>query len=380
MTRETAETHQLVLLPGDGIGPEVIAATETVMRTARDCLRLEGIALSWERHQIGGAAIDAAGGPLPPETLSAAQGAAGVLLGAVGGPKWDALAPQERPEAGLLAIRRALSVYANLRPATLLPGLESHSPLRAVQGLDLLLVRELTGGLYFGEPRERSGEGASRRAVDTMVYHEGEIRRVAHVAFRAARRRRGKVTSVDKRNVLECSRLWREVVEEVSQEYPDVELEHQLVDSMAMLLVLQPQAFDVVLAENMFGDILSDELGGVVGSLGVMASASIGNEGPGLYEPIHGSAPDIAGKDLANPLGAILSFAMLAEHSLDLPWVARAVEAAVKDVLSQGVRTKDIAQGTPGEKIVGTREMGERVARALAQSLHTRQALNETYF
>ncbi len=382
MTEEKGVSHQLVLLPGDGIGPEVISAAETVMVTAREYLRREGIELSWEAKPIGGAAIEEAGKPLPDETLTAAQAAKGVLLGAVGGPKWDRLAPQERPEAGLLGLRRALSVYANLRPATLLPGLEGHSPLRpdAVAGLNVLLVRELTGGVYFGQPRGRSGEKPARSALDTMAYEEGEIRRVAHVAFRSAQRRQGRVTSVDKRNVLETSRLWREVVEEVANEYPDVKVEHQLVDAMAMLLVLRPQIFDVVLTENMFGDILSDELGGVVGSLGVMASASLADDGPGLYEPVHGSAPDIAGKDLANPLGAILSLAMLAEHSLGLPLLARAIEGAVDEVLRQGLRTQDIGGGGQGEKVIGTREMGERVAAALAQSLHSRQALNATYF
>ncbi|MDA8344777.1 MAG: 3-isopropylmalate dehydrogenase [Thermaerobacter sp.] len=380
--KDQSETHQLVLLPGDGIGPEVIKAAETVMRTAREYLHREGIELSWEAKPIGGAAIEEAGKPLPEETLSAAQAAKAVLLGAVGGPQWDRLAPHERPEAGLLGLRRALSVYANLRPAALLPGLEGQSPLRpsAIQGLDVLLVRELTGGVYFGEPRGRSGESPSRSAIDTMAYEEGEIRRVAHVAFRSAQRRQGRVTSVDKRNVLETSRLWREVVEDVAKEYPDVTVEHQLVDSMAMLLVLKPHMFDVVLTENMFGDILSDELGGVVGSLGVMASASLGDDGPGLYEPVHGSAPDIAGKDMANPLGAILSLAMLAEHSLDLPLLARSIEGAVKEVLRQGLRTKDISDGSQGEKVIGTREMGERVADALAQNLHSRQALNATYF
>ncbi len=380
--KEQGETHQLVLLPGDGIGPEVIKAAESVLSTAREYLGREGIELSWQAKPIGGAAIEAAGQPLPDETLAAAQAAKAVLLGAVGGPKWDRLAPHERPEAGLLGLRRALSVYANLRPAALLPGLEGQSPLKpsAVRGLDVLLVRELTGGVYFGQPRGRKGEAPNRSALDTMTYQEGEIRRVAHVAFRAARRRQRRVTSVDKRNVLETSRLWREVVEDVATEYPDVQLEHQLVDSMATLLVLKPQVFDVVLTENMFGDILSDELGGVVGSLGVMASASVGDGGPGLYEPVHGSAPDIAGKDMANPLGAILSLAMLAEHSLDLPLLSRAIEAAVHEVLRQGLRTRDIADGSQGEQVIGTREMGERVADALAQNFHTRQALNAAYF
>ena len=378
----TEVRFDLVLLPGDGIGPEVIAAAEVVLDVVRDELRREGMALSYVRHPIGGAAIDEAGEPLPQETLDAALGADAVLLGAVGGPRWDSLGPASRPEAGLLGLRRALEVYANLRPATLLPGLQERSPLRSesVGGLDLLLVRELTGGVYYGQPRGRDGKQPDRRAVDTMAYAECEIRRVAHVAFRAARRRRGRVTSVDKRNVLETSRLWREVVDEVAQEYPDVQVAHQLVDSMAMLLVQTPSAFDVVLAENMFGDILSDELGGIVGSLGVMPSASLGDSGRGLYEPVHGSAPDIAGQDVANPLGAILSLAMLADHSLDLPWVARAIEGAVHLALAQGLRTRDIAAGRPGERLVGTREMADEVGRLLGQELFSRQSLNEAYF
>ncbi len=372
----------LVLLPGDGIGPEVIGAAEVVLGVVGDELRREGMALACVKHPIGGAAIDETGEPLPQATLEAALGADAVLLGAVGGPRWDSLGPSQRPEAGLLGLRQALEVYANLRPATMLDGLAERSPLRSesVGGLDLLLVRELTGGVYYGQPRGREGQGASRKAVDTMAYAENEIRRVAHVAFRAARRRRGRVTSVDKRNVLETSRLWREVVDEVAGEYPDVEVQHQLVDSMAMLLVQTPSAFDVVLAENMFGDILSDELGGIVGSLGVMPSASLGDSGRGLYEPVHGSAPDIAGKDIADPLGAILSVAMLVEHSLELPWVARAIESAVQGALALGLRTPDIASGRAGERLVGTREMAGEVARLLAQELFTRQSLNGAYF
>ena len=378
----TEVRFDLVLLPGDGIGPEVVSAAEVVLRVVREELRREGMDLSLVRHPIGGEAIEESGSPLPQATLDAALGADAVLLGAVGGPRWDSLGPAVRPEAGLLGLRRALEVYANLRPATLLPGLQGRSPLRSesVGGLDILLVRELTGGVYFGQPRGREGTGPSRRAVDTMAYAEAEIRRVAHVAFRAARKRRGRVTSVDKRNVLETSRLWREVVDEVAGDYPDVEVAHQLVDSMAMLLVQTPSAFDVVLAENMFGDILLDELGGIVGSLGVMPSASLGDGGRGLYEPVHGSAPDIAGMDAANPLGAILSVAMLAEHSLGLPWVARGIEKAVEGALGLGLRTRDIATGRPGERIVGTRAMAEEVARQLSQELFSRQSLNEAYF
>ncbi len=378
----TEVRFDLVLLPGDGIGPEVVQAAEVVLEVVREELGRQGMGLSLVRHAIGGEAIEESGSPLPQATLDAALGADAVLLGAVGGPRWDSLGPAARPEAGLLGLRQALEVYANLRPAILLPGLQGRSPLRSesVGGLDILLVRELTGGVYFGRPRGREGTEPSRRAVDTMAYGEGEIRRVAHVAFRAARRRRGRVTSVDKRNVLETSRLWREVVDEVAGDYPDVEVGHQLVDSMAMLLVQTPSAFDVVLAENMFGDILSDELGGIVGSLGVMPSASLGDGGRGLYEPVHGSAPDIAGKDVANPLGAILSVAMLAEHSLGLPWVARGIEKAVEGTLRLGLRTRDIATGRPGERVVGTREMAEEVARLLAQELFSRQSLNEAYF
>jgi len=378
----TEVRFDLVLLPGDGVGPEVIGAAEVVLGVVQGELRREGVALGWVRHPIGGAAIDEAGEPLPPATLAAALGADAVLLGAVGGPRWDSLAPATRPEAGLLALRRALEVYANLRPARFLPGLQDRSPLRSasIGGLDLLLVRELTSGVYYGQPRLREGEGPLRRAVDTMAYAEGEIRRVAHVAFRAARVRRRRVTSVDKRNVLETSRLWREVVDEVAAEYPEVELRHQLVDSMAMLLVQTPGAFDVVLAENMFGDILSDELGGIVGSLGVLPSASVGDGGRGLYEPVHGSAPDIAGQGRANPLGAILSLALLFEHSLALPWIARAIEQAVRATLELGLRTPDVATGRPGERTVGTREMAEEVGRLLGQELLSRRSLQEAYF
>lgn len=364
MTREGGGERRILLLPGDGVGPEVTAAAARVLARVRDLLRdAGGPRLTWSEAAIGGSAIDAAGDPLPPETLAAAERADAVLLGAVGGPRWDSLPPQRRPETGLLGLRRALGVYANLRPTALLPGLASRSPLRAaaVQGLDCLLVRELTGGIYYGAPRGRSGEGSARRAVDTMVYGEHEIRRIAHVAFRAARSRRRSVTSVDKANVLENSRLWREVVAEVGQEYPDVDLSHQLVDSMAMLLVLRPAQYDVILAENLFGDILSDELGGVVGSLGVLASASIGDGGPGIYEPVHGSAPDIAGQDRANPLGAILSLALLFEHGLGMAETGRSIADAAGMALAQGLRTPDI-HSEDGETLVGTAEMGRRVA------------------
>ncbi|MDI3317904.1 MAG: 3-isopropylmalate dehydrogenase [Bacillota bacterium] len=362
-----SEAWRLLLLPGDGIGPEVSEATEAVLEVAAAWLeRRSGRGVAVRRGWIGGAAIDRWGVPLPEETLEAARASDAVLLAAVGGPRWEHLPGHLRPEAGLLALRRELGVYANLRPATVWPGLEDRSPLRpeVVAGTDCLVVRELTGGLYYGQPRGRGvGSGGEIRAVDTMEYTAEEVRRVAHVAFRAARRRRRKVTSVDKANVLENSRLWREVVSNVARDYPDVHLEHQLVDSAAMLLVSQPARFDVVLTENLFGDVLSDLAGGVVGSLGLLPSASLGEGGPGLYEPVHGSAPDIAGQGVANPLGMILSLAMLLEHSFQAPWLAEELRQAVDEVLSEGWRTPDIAG--PGSRLVGTAEMGRRVAEAL---------------
>jgi 3-isopropylmalate dehydrogenase len=349
---------RLLLLPGDGIGPEVLDAARPVIEvTAWSLASRTGRGIALSEAAIGGAAVDATGSPLPPATLAAARAADAILMGAVGGPAWDSLPAAQRPEAGLLGLRKALGVYANLRPARIWPGQLEASPLRSevAADVDLLVVRELTGGLYFGEPRRRFRDAAGvRQAVDTMTYSEGEVARIARVAFTAARRRRSRVVSVDKANVLDCSRLWREVVSEVREEFPDVALSHQLVDSMAMNLVAHPGHYDVILTENMFGDILSDLVGGVVGSLGLLPSASLGDGGPGLYEPVHGSAPDIAGRDLANPAGTILSFAMLLRHSLDAPAMADAVERAVARVLEE-----------TASRPLGTRAFGERTAQVL---------------
>ena len=352
---------RVVLLPGDGIGPEVVAEAAHVLQSVA---RQSGLALELEEHLAGGAAIDRTGEPLPAATLSAARGADAVLLGAVGSPAYDALPRDKRPEQALLGLRKGLAVYANLRPVRLIEALAGASPLKAevVRGTDILIVRELTGGLYFGAPRGVEGQGDARRARNTMTYSAGEIRRIARVAFLAARARRKKVTSVDKANILEVSQLWREVVVETSREFPDVRLEHLYVDNAAMQLVARPADFDVILTENLFGDILSDEAAMLAGSIGMLPSASLG-EGPGLYEPVHGSAPDIAGRGVANPLAAILSVAMLLRHSFDRDADAVRIEAAVARVLQEGARTADLAR--PGETVLSTGAMGDRVRRAL---------------
>ncbi len=354
----------LTILAGDGIGPEV---TEQAVRVLAAVAGSFGHELQLQRKNVGGAALAAANDPLPPDTLQACLSSGAVLLGAVGNPAFDHYPRQLRPEAGLLRLRRELGAYANLRPAVFFPALEDTSPLRAelVRGTDIMIVRELLGGAYFGEPRSIEGAAGSRVAVNTMRYGELEIQRIARVAFELAGKRRHRVLSVDKANVLECSRLWREVVTRVAQDYPDVKLSHQYVDSAAMLLVQRPTVIDVLLTENMFGDILSDQAGGVVGSLGLLASASIG--GPvGLYEPVHGSAPDIAGKGVANPLGAILSAAMLLRHSFYLEHEAACIEAAVSSVLSQGHRTADLARKS--QPTVSTSEMGRHVVEAVKSS------------
>jgi len=351
----------LTIVAGDGIGPEV---TEEAVRVLEVVSSAFGHDLQLTRKNIGGAALAASNDPLPPDTLASCLSSGAVLLGAVGSPAFDKNPGHLRPEAGLLRLRRELGAYANLRPAVCFPALLEGSPLRAevVQGTDILIVRELLGGLYFGQPRSIEGEPGSRQALNTMRYGETEIERIARVAFELARGRRRQVLSVDKANVLECSRLWREVVTHVAADYPDVKLAHQYVDSAAMLLVLRPTDFDVILTENMFGDILSDQAGGVVGGLGLLASASIG--GPvGLYEPVHGSAPDIAGKGIANPLGAILSAALLLRHSFHLEREAACVESAVQAVLAAGHRTRDLAK--PGQAALSTREMGRAVAEAV---------------
>jgi 3-isopropylmalate dehydrogenase len=351
----------LTILPGDGIGPEVTEHAVLVLQAVAEGF---GHRLQLQQKLIGGAALTAVNDPLPADTVEACLASSAVLLGAVGSPAFDHNPGHLRPEAGLLRLRRELGAYANLRPAVCFPALEDTSPLRPeiVRGTDIMIVRELLGGAYFGQPRGIEGNPGSRVAVNTMRYSESEIERIARVAFDLAMKRRRKVLSVDKANVLECSRLWREVVTRVGKEYPDVKLGHQYVDSAAMLLVQRPADFDVLLTENMFGDILSDQAGGIVGSLGLLASASIG--GPvGLYEPVHGSAPDIAGKGIANPLGAILSAAMLLRHSFQSEKEAACVENAVSAVLAQGARTADIAGKS--HAAISTTEMGRRVVEAL---------------
>ena len=351
----------LTVLPGDGIGPEV---TEQALLVLQEVAERFGHQLQLQRKLIGGAALAAVNDPLPKDTTQACLSSSAVLLGAVGSPAFDKNPGHLRPEAGLLRIRRELGAYANLRPAVFFPALEDCSPLRAeiVRGTDIMIVRELLGGAYFGQPRSIEGEPGSRVAVNTMRYAEHEVERIARVAFELAMKRKNKVLSVDKANVLECSRLWRDVVTRVATDYPNVKLGHQYVDSAAMLLVQRPAEFDVVLTENMFGDILSDQAGGVVGSLGLLASASIG--GPvGLYEPVHGSAPDIAGKGIANPLGAILTVGMLLRHSFQLEQEAACVEQAVSQALSQGARTADLAGRT--HAAISTAEMGNKVVEAV---------------
>jgi 3-isopropylmalate dehydrogenase len=334
---------RLAVLPGDGIGPEVTAAAQQALAAVA---RRFGHTFEMATFPIGGAAIRAAGRPLPPDTLRACLQSDAILLGAVGDPAFDGVEPERRPEAALLSLRRELGVYANLRPARVYPGLEDAGPLKreALARVDLLVVRELTGGLYYGTPRGVAPDGGS--ACNTMRYSRAEIERIAERAFSQARARRRKLTSVDKANVLETSRLWRAVVNELAADYPDVALDHMYVDNCAMQLVREPSRFDVILTENMFGDILSDEAGAIVGSLGLLPSASLG-DGPGLFEPVHGSAPDLAGRDAANPIGAIASGAMLLRYGLKLEEEADAVESAIQETLAAGARTADLAGG-PG--------------------------------
>jgi 3-isopropylmalate dehydrogenase len=361
---------KLTVVAGDGIGPEVTEQALLALQAVADGFDHQ---LQVQHKPIGGAALTAANDPLPPDTLQACMESSAVLLGAVGSPAFDHNPPHLRPESGLLRLRRELGAYANLRPAVFFSSLEDCSPLRAeiVRGTDIMIVRELLGGAYFGQPRSIEGNPGSRVAINTMRYGEDEIERIARVAFELAMRRKRKVLSVDKANVLECSRLWREVVTRVGKNYPDVKLGHQYVDSAAMLLVQRPADFDVLLTENMFGDILSDQAGGVVGSLGLLASASIGGR-IGLYEPVHGSAPDIAGKGIANPLGAVLSAAMLLRHSFQLEAEARCIERAVSAVLSEGARTADLVR--KGQAPISTAEMGRRVVEAVTSQQAERTA------
>ncbi|HZR57444.1 MAG TPA: 3-isopropylmalate dehydrogenase [Terriglobales bacterium] len=359
---------KIAVLPGDGVGPEV---TDESIRVLESVAVAFGHELQITKKDVGGAALTSSNDPLPIDTLQACFSSNAVLLGAVGGPAFDNFPSSLRPEGGLLRLRQELGVFANLRPAVCFSSLEGSSPLRPeiVRGTNVLIVRELLGGLYFGQPRAISGQAGKRSAVDTMSYGEPEIERIAHVAFGLARSRRRKVTSVDKANVLDCSRLWRDVVTRVSREYSDVDLFHMYVDSAAMALVSRPADFDVILTENMFGDILSDQAGAVVGSLGMLGSASIGGE-IGLYEPVHGSAPDIAGKGIANPLGAILSAAMLLRHSFNLETEAAVVEAAVEKVLAAGFRTRDLAKD--GQSCLSTQEMGRKILEAIEQRVEVR--------
>jgi 3-isopropylmalate dehydrogenase len=353
---------RILLLPGDGIGPEVVAEAERVLHALK---RHFGLDAEWSEALIGGAAIDAEKDPLPASTLEAARAADATLLGAVGGPKWEAIERSIRPERGLLRIRSELGLYANLRPAMLFEELAGASSLRPelVAGLDILIVRELTGGIYFGQPRGIREEGGQRVGYNTEVYSESEIARIARSAFEAARKRDKRVCSVDKANVLESSELWREVVTRVAADYPDCELSHMYVDNAAMQLVRAPKQFDVLVTGNLFGDILSDIAAMLTGSIGMLPSASVNEKAQGLYEPVHGSAPDIAGQDKANPLAAILSLAMLLRHSLDRGDLAGRVEAAVAGVLADGLRTGDLAG--EGGSSVGTRAMGEAVVARL---------------
>ena len=354
-------TQNILLLPGDGIGPEIMAQAVRVLEK----LKTDGLDIAWDTALIGGCAVDATGVPLPQETLDKAEKAEAVLLAAVGGPQYDNLPREQRPERGLLAIRKAMNVFSNLRPAIVYPELVEASTLKpeVVSGLDIIIVRELVGDIYFGEPRGIEMRDGERVGFNTMIYSESEIRRIAHSAFKTAQKRAKKLCSVDKMNVLECTQLWRDVVIEVSAEYPDVELSHMLVDNAAMQLVRNPKLFDVMVTGNIFGDILSDAASMLTGSIGMLPSASIDANGKGLYEPIHGSAPDIAGKNMANPLAMILSVAMMLRHSLNQVAAADRVDAAVKKVLAQGYRTGDIM--TAGGTKVGTVEMGDAVLAVL---------------
>ena len=368
--------YRVATIPGDGVGPDVVAAARAVVDAAGSAF---GFAVEWTEHLVGGAAIDVHGVAIRPEDVAACGAADAILLGAVGGPKWSDPSAAVRPEQALFALRGGLGLYANLRPVSVHPALIASSPLRPelLAGVDLLIVRELTGGIYFGERREPSGVGAARDALDTLPYSEPEIRRVVELAFELARARRGHVTSVDKANVLATSRLWRTVANEVGAGHPEVTLAHQLVDSCAMLLVRRPADFDVVVTENLFGDILSDEAAVLAGSLGMLPSASLGERKTargtfGLYEPIHGSAPDIAGRDLANPIGTILSAAMLLRLSLGRDDAATALEAAVSRALDDGYRTADLLP--PGGDEAGLQRVGTA---GMTQAIVARIAIAE---
>jgi 3-isopropylmalate dehydrogenase len=351
---------KIALLAGDGIGPEILAEAVKVL----DVLRGEGMSIETEEALVGGAAYDAHKDPLPEATLKLAKQADAVLFGAVGGPQYDTLPRDKRPEKAILGLRKECDFFANLRPATVFPELADASTLKpeVVSGLDIMIVRELTGDIYFGKPRGISGPKGDRVGFNTMHYTEPQIRRILHVGFRTAMQRGKRLTSIDKMNVLETTQLWRDIAEEIAPEYPDVQLSHMLVDNCAMQLVRNPRQFDVIVTGNMFGDILSDEASMLTGSIGMLPSASLDAKGKGLYEPIHGSAPDIAGKGLANPLAQILSMAMMFRYTFGLPDVAGRIEKAVRAALAQGLRTADIAGKT---KPSTTAEMGAAVVTAL---------------
>lgn len=366
-----SESYKIAVLPGDGIGPEVMSEARKVLDTIAE---KHGLTFECEEKLVGGAAIDATGGPLPEDTVAACEASDAILFGSVGGPKWESLPPEIQPERGaLLPLRKHFGLFANLRPAVCFPALTHASPVkedRIAGGFDVLCVRELTGGIYFGQPKgieERNGE---KVAIDTMVYSRSEIRRIAHVAFAAAQKRDKRITSIDKANVLQNGILWRETVEAVAEEYPEVKLDHLYVDNAAMQLISRPRDFDVVLAPNLFGDILSDEMAMIAGSLGMLSSASLGeSKGDGLYfglfEPSGGSAPDIAGQGIANPIAQILSASMMLRFSFGLGEAADAIEAAVKAVIDDGYRTGDIHTGAEDQKKVGTVEMGDAIVAKL---------------
>ena len=355
---------KIILLSGDGIGPEVVAQAKKILQVLID----QGANLEFQQALVGGVAIDQCGSPLPDETLALCKQADAVLLGAVGGDKWDHLEMAKRPEAGLLGLRKNLGLFANLRPAILYPQLADASSLKLhlVENLDILIVRELTGGIYFGQPRGvNTDENGEREGYNTYRYHEKEIRRVADVAFTLAMQRNKKLCSVDKANVLEVTRLWREIIEQMAPQYPQVEVSHMYVDNAAMQLVSRPKQFDVILTGNMFGDILSDIAAMLTGSIGMLPSASLNEKKQGLYEPVHGSAPDIAGQNKANPIATILSLAMLLRSSLQMPQAAQKLQQAVQKVISEGYRTPDIANGS---SFIGTQEMGDLIVKEFAKN------------
>ena len=356
---------KVLVLPGDGIGPEIVNEAVKVQNVAKEKFGLE---VELDEALVGGAAVDAENDPLPDSTLEKARAADAILFGSIGGPKWDTIERDKRPERGLLRLRSSLGLFANLRPAILFPQLADASSLKpeVVSGLDILIVRELTGGIYFGQPRGIKEENGERVGFNTYVYSESEMRRIAKVAFELAMKRDKRVLSVDKANVLEVTELWKEVVTEEAKQYPEIELSHMYVDNAAMQLVRAPKQFDVIVTGNLFGDILSDEAAMLTGSIGMLPSASLDENRKGLYEPCHGSAPDIAGQGIANPLATIMSLAMLMRYSLERGDVADAIESAVETVLDQGLRTADIY--TQGTRKVGTEEMGNAVAEALAKA------------